>query len=36
MSAKVQTHPLISVRADATVQDAPRLMADCSIGASVC
>lgn len=33
MSTKVQTHPLISVRADATVQEAARLMADCSIGA---
>lgn len=33
MSIKVQTHPLISIRGDATVQDAARLMADCSIGA---
>ena len=29
----VQTHRLISIRAEATVQDAARLMADCSIGA---
>ena len=33
MSTAVQTHPLISIRADATVQEAARLMADCSIGA---
>lgn len=33
MASKVETHPLISIRADATVQDAARLMADCSIGA---
>lgn len=33
MTARVQTHPLISIRASATVQEAARLMADCSIGA---
>ena len=33
MAAKVQTHPLISIRAEASVQDAARLMADFSIGA---
>ena len=33
MTATVQTHPLISIRSDATVQEAARLMADCSIGA---
>lgn len=33
MSIAVQAHPLISIRADATVQEAARLMADCSIGA---
>jgi len=33
MADKVETHRLISIRADATVQDAARLMADCSIGA---
>lgn len=33
MSAKVNSHPLISIRSDATVQEAARLMADCSIGA---
>lgn len=33
MPARVQTHPLISIRSEATVQDAARLMADCSIGA---
>ena len=31
--SKVDTHPLISIRSSATVQDAARLMADCSIGA---
>lgn len=33
MEKKVQTHPLISVRSSATVQEAARLMADCSIAA---
>src|SRR5680860_1573876 len=33
MTTKVQTHPLISIRSDASVQEAARLMADCSIGA---
>ena len=33
MTATVQTHPLISIRSEATVQEAARLMADCSIGA---
>lgn len=33
MANKVQTHLLISIRADATVQDAANLMVDCSIGA---
>ena len=33
MSTAVHTHPLISIRADASVQEAARLMADCSIGA---
>ena len=33
MTATVQTHPLISIRSNATVQEAARLMADCSIGA---
>ncbi|MDP9234300.1 MAG: CBS domain-containing protein [Actinomycetota bacterium] len=30
---KVKTYPLISIRSDATVQDAARLMVDCRIGA---
>jgi len=33
MTGTVQSHPLISIRSEATVQDAARLMADCSIGA---
>ncbi|MGI8774501.1 MAG: CBS domain-containing protein [Actinomycetota bacterium] len=33
MSATVQTHPLISIHSEATVQEAARLMADCSMGA---
>lgn len=33
MTASVHTHPLISIRASATVQEAARLMADASIGA---
>ena len=33
MTATVETHPLISIRSEATVQEAARLMADCSIGA---
>jgi CBS domain-containing protein len=33
MASTVQTHPLISIRDSATVQEAARLMADCSIGA---
>lgn len=33
MTTRVQTHPLISIRASATVQEAAQLMADCSIGA---
>lgn len=33
MATTVQAHPLISIRSSATVQDAARLMADCSIGA---
>lgn len=33
MSTAVHTRPLISIRADATVQEAARLMVDCSIGA---
>jgi CBS domain-containing protein len=33
MLSSVQTQPLISVRSTATVKDAARLMADCSIGA---
>lgn len=33
MTATVQSHPLISIRSEATVQDAARLMADGSIGA---
>ncbi len=33
MTTRVQTHPLISMRSEATVQDAARLMADFSIGA---
>lgn len=33
MTTKVQTHPLVSIRADASVQEAARLMADCSMGA---
>jgi signal-transduction protein with cAMP-binding, CBS, and nucleotidyltransferase domain len=33
MANKVLTHLLISIRADATVQDAANLMVDCSIGA---
>ena len=32
-TASVETHPLISIRQDATVQEAAQLMADCSIGA---
>lgn len=33
MSKAVETHPLISIRSAATVQEAAKLMADCSIGA---
>lgn len=33
MTNRVKTHPLISIRANATVQEAASLMADCSIGA---
>jgi len=33
MTTRVQTHPLISIRAGAAVQEAARLMVDCSIGA---
>lgn len=33
MATTVDTHSLISIRSDATVQEAARLMADCSIGA---
>lgn len=33
MATTVQTHPLISIRSNATVQEAARLMADCSIAA---
>lgn len=33
MATTVQTHPLISIRSCATVQEAAQLMADCSIGA---
>lgn len=33
MTSRVQTHPLISIRASATVQEAARLMTDCSMGA---
>jgi CBS domain-containing protein len=33
MATTVQTHPLISIRSSATVQEAARLMADCSIAA---
>ena len=33
MATTVQTHPLISIRSDASVQEAARLMSDCSIGA---
>ena len=33
MATRVQTHPLISIRSTATVQEAARLMADCSIAA---
>lgn len=33
MATKVDTHPLISIRSSATVQEAARLMADCSIAA---
>ena len=33
MTSSVQTHPLISIRGSATVQEAARLMADASIGA---
>ncbi|MGI8708923.1 MAG: CBS domain-containing protein [Actinomycetota bacterium] len=33
MSATVHSRPLISIRADASVQEAAQLMADCSIGA---
>lgn len=33
MTMTVQAHPLISIRSDATVQEAASLMADCSIGA---
>lgn len=32
-SNKVETHPLVSVHADATVADAARVMSDCSMGA---
>lgn len=31
--SRIDTHPLISIRNDATVQEAASLMADCSIGA---
>lgn len=31
--ARIDTHPLISIRSSASVQDAARLMADCSISA---
>ena len=33
MATTLQTHPLISIRSTATVQEAARLMADCSIAA---
>jgi CBS domain-containing protein len=33
MATTVRTHPLISIRPGATVQETARLMADCSIGA---
>lgn len=33
MSTRVHTHPLISIRGSATVQEAARLMTDCSMGA---
>jgi signal-transduction protein with cAMP-binding, CBS, and nucleotidyltransferase domain len=33
MTSRVESHPLISIRSEATVQEAARLMADCSIGA---
>lgn len=33
MATTVETHPLISIRSTATVQEAAKLMADCSIGA---
>jgi CBS domain-containing protein len=33
MATTVQTHPLISIRSSASVREAARLMADCSIGA---
>ena len=33
MATTIQTHPLISIRSDATVQEAAALMADCSIAA---
>lgn len=33
MTRTIQTHPLISIRSDATVQEAAALMADCSIAA---
>jgi CBS domain-containing protein len=33
MATMVQRHPLISIRSSASVQEAARLMADCSIGA---
>lgn len=33
MTTTVDTHPLISIRSSATVQEAARLMADCSISA---
>lgn len=33
MTTTVQSHPLISIRSSATVQEAARLMADCSIAA---
>ena len=33
MSAPIESKPLISIRSDATVQEAAALMSDCSIGA---
>lgn len=33
VTGQVQTHPLISIRSSAKVQEAARLMADCSIAA---